>query len=397
MFRGCGEYRGERNQLRVCWRAIPRMWGSRGWTVPARLLSASIPTGVGEPDGRRLSGQSRGGYPHGCGGAARWGRVAWQVRGLSPRVWGGPRRRFRRLAARGSIPTGVGEPNGVALANRVERVYPHGCGGAALSARLAISSPGLSPRVWGSHAAKADRAVKVGSIPTGVGEPPSRWIGRMRTRVYPHGCGGASLIAAAVLVGWGLSPRVWGSPWAEQFDTHICGSIPTGVGEPRSSCLIHPLPWVYPHGCGGAALAGLYTDLYWGLSPRVWGSPRGADRAATGPGSIPTGVGEPCGRQPCPGAFGVYPHGCGGAAMSDERAIDARGLSPRVWGSHMNAATNPKIIGSIPTGVGEPIPRDAYAHSNGVYPHGCGGASTAVELVRSRSGLSPRVWGSLLG
>ena len=52
---------------------------------------------------------------------------------------------------------------------------------------------GLSPRVRGSHLSIVCRAIALGSIPAGAGEPRARGAMFQPTRVYPRGCGGAGL------------------------------------------------------------------------------------------------------------------------------------------------------------------------------------------------------------
>ena len=68
-------------------------------------------------------------------------------------------------------PTGVGEPDGMRSGFRVDRVDPHGCGGASACPGPKREMPGRSPRVWGSLHKALRYRVSEGSIPTGVGEP----------------------------------------------------------------------------------------------------------------------------------------------------------------------------------------------------------------------------------
>ena len=56
------------------------------------------------------------------------------------------------------------------------------------------------------------------------------------------------------------------------------------------------------------------SAIRWGLSPRVRGSRREADRDIVERGSIPAGAGEPDAETIAGLTKSVYPRGCGGAA-----------------------------------------------------------------------------------
>ncbi len=211
-------------------------------------------------------------YPHECGGTRAKPGSCGITAGLSPRVWGNHDLVRLSEQGRGSIPTGVGEPASRRDPDEQQRVYPHGCGGTAAGPLMCCPGRGLSPRVWGNRNRGGNRGFLKGSIPTGVGEPAEGGVLSVHTRVYPHGCGGTLSNKAILEIHHGLSPRVWGNRNMLCRPDEKAGSIPTGVGEPRSR--------------PGKRLGVL--------------------------GSIPTGVGEPGGQFPLCGRHGVYPHGCGG-------------------------------------------------------------------------------------
>ena len=95
-------------------------------------------------------------------------------------------------------------------------------------------------------------------------------------------------------------------------------------------------------------------------------------------------------------ALRVYPRGCGGAKKQIRPRWKREGLSPRVRGSHPQAAIAKLRYGSIPAGAGEPTDSAPVHGSNRVYPRGCGGAHRKPRQGRSLQGLSPRVRGSLI-
>ncbi len=111
--------------------------------------------------------------------------------------------------------------------------------------------------------------------------------------------------------------------------------------------------------------------------------------------SIPACAGEPPQRVRRPGLPRVYPRVCGGAKAVHNTQGRRTGLSPRVRGSLRTYAMGILGLRSIPACAGEPIPATSSRRTPKVYPRVCGGA--AVKLVAGTLfwGLSPRVRGSL--
>ena len=235
----------------------------------------------------------------------------------------------------------------------------------------------------------------MGSIPACAGEPRSRSSRVASCRVYPRVCGGAHGRRGQFSFSWGLSPRVRGSPWALSSRCRSSGSIPACAGEPISRSSTQKPPGVYPRVCGGA-LAPIRSDAgFRGLSPRVRGSPSRRNR---GPGcdwSIPACAGEPQPPQSRPRLRLVYPRVCGGAGLRNKMASYVTGLSPRVRGSLARRSGLISTGGSIPACAGEPITPRRWRSVIRVYPRVCGGAPLGALISQVRTGLSPRVRGSL--
>ena len=274
------------------------------------------------------------------------------------------------------------------------RVYPRGCGGASIRGKLVRLLQGLSPRVRGSRPEAGQQGADHGSIPAGAGEPPSTVTFKPESRVYPRGCGGAPRISKMTSPSQGLSPRVRGSLAAAATSITATGSIPAGAGEPPINAVSSSVGRVYPRGCGGARYGGCANRPGLGLSPRVRGSLLGDCLQGIGEGSIPAGAGEP-GSHPlraCPPR--VYPRGCGGAHTTTHGNSAGAGLSPRVRGSLMGTTQRLSQCGSIPAGAGEPHCADWQSEDGWVYPRGCGGAAAGMKGGDLATGLSPRVRGS---
>ena len=307
---------------------------------------------------------------------------------------GSPVRGGQVASGAGSIPAGAGEPGIYATRKHLKGVYPRGCGGAPAPAFATGGAVGLSPRVRGSRLVVVGAAHEQGSIPAGAGEPEAGREARAAPAVYPRGCGGAKLARIYEKGKQGLSPRVRGSRLLAVSLSFFTGSIPAGAGEPDEVQETTCHPGVYPRGCGGAAvvlICRLHRD---GLSPRVRGSPAGRNPSQRRRGAIPAGAGEPsCGAGPS-AAPRVYPRGCGGACPAGARRRCTQGLSPRVRGSQLSHQAGHQHQGSIPAGAGEPHAIRCPSPGVRVYPRGCGGAYSASVRSCRAPGLSPRVRGS---
>ena len=170
--------------------------------------------------------------------------------------------------------------------------------------------------------------------------------------------------------------------------------IPAGAGKPAPSVTSPSTSTVYPRGCGEAASGGSHTHADTGLSPRVRGSLAVARINGPEEGSIPAGAGKP-GRGLAGSWRGrVYPRGCGEASYSNCPWYSKTGLSPRVRGSLRHLLPRRTGRGSIPAGAGKPRCPMTPPCSRRVYPRGCGEARNTLLLVVYHSGLSPRVRGS---
>ena len=133
-----------------------------------------------------------------------------------------------------------------------------------------------------------------------------------------------------------------------------------------------------------------------GLSPRLRGSHQRDGLARLNERPIPAPAGEPWAGSAGRWGQRAYPRACGGA--EDHLVAGARfsGLSPRLRGSHPCGPGCRHRRRPIPAPAGEPcsgLPRTA---TSGAYPRACGGARAAPPAGSERSGLSPRLRGSLL-
>ena len=91
---------------------------------------------------------------------------------------------------------------------------------------------------------------------------------------------------------------------------------------------------------------------------------------------------------------GSIPAGAGEPNQIARKVITRTGLSPRVRGSLVMPLKQLPHLGSIPAGAGEPQNFHCRVQIERVYPRGCGGADSAPDSVSLDGGLSPRVRGS---
>ena len=192
----------------------------------------------------------------------------------------------------------------------------------------------------------------------------------------------------------GLSPLAWGNPNNVTRSPKSTRSIPTRVGEPLAPRPSLTLRRVYPHSRGGTADRIQQLRRVKGLSPLAWGNRRWNTKGTILLGSIPTRVGEPESAAFCFMEARVYPHSRGGTSLSVGNAIPEGGLSPLAWGNPGEGLAVPRLAGSIPTRVGEPVFQRAQILSCGVYPHSRGGTPSMISATIPSRGLSPLAWGN---
>ena len=189
--RECGGASGNSGYGRYAVGLSPRVRGSHvSWS---RMLAEirSIPASAGEPGGSRRAASRTWVYPRECGGACSGRSSGIANSGLSPRVRGSQGRQSRGDLQVGSIPASAGEPSIAVRDFCILRVYPRECGGAAYSLGSSSTHAGLSPRVRGSPRGRFKGRKGVGSIPASAGEPSVNAIRTWYRGVYPRECGGA--------------------------------------------------------------------------------------------------------------------------------------------------------------------------------------------------------------
>ena len=234
----------------------------------------------------------------------------------------------------------------------------------------------------------------IGSIPAHAGEPRSPTSRSAWNGVYPRACGGTAQRPTPGAEDAGLSPRMRGNPNSTSKSTPVMGSIPAHAGEPRGFERLCGHARVYPRACGGTGDRPRAVVVFWGLSPRMRGNRLRGGGEIDVVGSIPAHAGEPCLNASSWSRRGVYPRACGGTVPAPPAGRRHPGLSPRMRGNPLRVEVGLAPIGSIPAHAGEPIPPLTSNSLSRVYPRACGGTPVAYTLTSQASGLSPRMRGN---
>ena len=171
-------------------------------------------------------------------------------------------------------------------------VHPHVCGEHRVKFYVRYMDDGSSPRVWGTYPLHVLQKYFCRFIPTCVGNIYEERYKASDKAVHPHVCGEHRGCPVPLPVFFGSSPRVWGT-----FRFPLCANqyqrfIPTCVGNiimTKSAYRDRP---VHPHVCGEHQPVKSALDHLGGSSPRVWGTFATSIQFAAKRRFIPTCVGN---------------------------------------------------------------------------------------------------------
>jgi len=274
-------------------------------------------------------------------------------------------------------------------------VHPHACGEHSPCSFVAIRQTGSSPRMWGTPAPSVLPGGGGRFIPTHVGNTFHPQYRRVNRPVHPHACGEHGYLGQATVDYDGSSPRMWGTrrlwPRAAQnsrfIPTHVGNTYHMVKGEIQCS--------VHPHACGEHMFAHDWFLLVVGSSPRMWGTPPVPLIGDTSNRFIPTHVGNTYFSQRINCDYSVHPHACGEHVIMHCGNTMYYGSSPRMWGTHIPDHTIPHYHRFIPTHVGNTCRPHVRGVLAAVHPHACGEHPACPRPSPGMAGSSPRMWGTL--
>ena len=208
----------------------PRTWGTRACRRRWWSIRRFIPTHVGNTSA--------------CG----W--RYWIVSGSSPRTWGTLETHVGYGAASRFIPTHVGNTSTPSGAPGSSAVHPHARGEHSRTAPAAPRRRGSSPRTWGTRTSLLRRRRPAGFIPTHVGNTSRRRPRSWWPTVHPHARGEHGAWLARTFSSPGSSPRTWGTRLFEVSDPRLERFIPTHVGNTLAASSSALTVTVHPHARG---------------------------------------------------------------------------------------------------------------------------------------------------
>ena len=156
-------------------------------------------------------------------------------------------------------------------------------------------------------------------------------------------------------VWYGSSPRAWGTLIGADTDRVQCRFIPTRVGNTHRAPWHSPRATVHPHARGEHVGCDHHVRAYCGSSPRAWGTRFCFCTNSGNARFIPTRVGNTGFSCPKSRPWTVHPHARGEHSRGRKEVVAAAGSSPRAWGT---LTTNLATMGRyrfIPTRVGNTL------------------------------------------
>ncbi len=231
-------------------------------------------------------------------------------------------------------------------------------------------------------------------IPAGAGNTTQGDAGTGLVAVHPRGCGEHIDMIYNIGIVRGSSPRVRGTRHSKATRKMMERFIPAGAGNTTLGNFGSVLLTVHPRGCGEHGRVVVRYPFFTGSSPRVRGTL--LDRMFHFPlrRFIPAGAGNTRTPPRSIPETPVHPRGCGEHTSAILLIPSATGSSPRVRGTRVIPCR--RVVGNwfIPAGAGNTTIMTIIPSANTVHPRGCG-EHWAARISRSAFiGSSPRVRGT---
>ena len=170
--------------------------------------------------------------------------------------------------------------------------------------------------------------------------------------VHPHVHGELEGYDPATLMYFGSSPRAWGTQDSYHRVIALRRFIPTCMGNSSPPPAEEQPAAVHPHVHGELLPSEPTEPVFPGSSPRAWGTHPAREQIVQRDRFIPTCMGN---SEPRPGPSSpraVHPHVHGELAVESHRRYRDNGSSPRAWGTHDADDSTGKETRFIPTCMG---------------------------------------------
>ena len=330
----------------------PRTWGTHllGPSIHAPLRF--IPTHVGNARSSNSTRFQAPVHPHARGERNGSWLIHFHSFGSSPRTWGTPRGRLDRQRGRRFIPTHVGNALQDDDVSHGRPVHPHARGERGEIDEPLPRNTGSSPRTWGTLSKSPARFLFERFIPTHVGNASSRATSQRTAPVHPHARGERDVVDGSH--GWlsGSSPRTWGTHHHRRQRAPVGRFIPTHVGNATRCCRTWGASTVHPHARGERISRRTPACPSVGSSPRTWGTPQHPRAEFRYRRFIPTHVGNAPHLVVKPEPEPVHPHARGERESAVNVSVSTHGSSPRTWGTRGDRQHHAQGDRFIPTHVG---------------------------------------------
>jgi len=254
---------------------------------------------------------------------------------------------------------------------------------------------GSSPRLWGTPNQIERLGLSARFIPTPVGNTARSPGANITPPVHPHACGEHTEKQIMGVASHGSSPRLWGTRKQTRAEPVSARFIPTPVGNTKQQIAVLKLLPVHPHACGEHWLIKEDEVRSIGSSPRLWGTLDNSRPETISYRFIPTPVGNTRPRHSRLGGIPVHPHACGEHKTTGELPCSRTGSSPRLWGTREGQVILTGVARFIPTPVGNTACWRFMSGVKTVHPHACGEHLPPFLPKDKTTGSSPRLWGTL--
>ena len=226
--------------------------------------------------------------------------------------------------------------------------------------------------MWGTEEARRYTELKLRFIPTHVGNGELPPWGVTPDSVHPHACGERAVESDSVGLTVGSSPRMWGTDRQYLQSPTALRFIPTHVGNGGLKSYQQGRGSVHPHACGERLIAQCWLWITIGSSPRMWGTVINWQQWQCHIRYIPTHVGNGSLDSERSYSTSVHPHACGERITKQNTGYSKTGSSPRMWGTGPNHQQRRQKGRFIPTHVGNGPDNALQDRLNAVHPHACG-------------------------
>jgi hypothetical protein len=214
------------------------------------LLGGIIPAHAGLTDDKETANRGEWDHPRACGAHEESSKRVPESAGSSPRMRGSPPSTRAYSSPNGIIPAHAGLTVSIVTKGTLNWDHPRACGAHHRDVYQMICEKGSSPRMRGSLDMGQSRSSTMGIIPAHAGLTYSVSHSLTRCRDHPRACGAHAPFATRPFSQMGSSPRMRGSPSANNNTNAQPGIIPAHAGLTTDEGKSYILKGDHPRACG---------------------------------------------------------------------------------------------------------------------------------------------------